>query len=171
MKPLEAPDSHHLIAAQGWLELGNCAEANQELDKLSPAAGLHPDALEVRWQVCAKTSQWQECADIGLALMKAAPNRADGWIHRSYALHELKRTKEAYANLAAVAEKFSSLWAIPYNLCCYCSQLSQFDEARSWLKRAALLNSEAVQKAALNDPDLKPLWNSISTTIGKKTSS
>lgn len=30
-------DSHHLEAAQGWLELGNHLEANEELEKISPA--------------------------------------------------------------------------------------------------------------------------------------
>ena len=36
MKPLEPPDSFHLLAAQGWLELGNHVEANEELDKITP---------------------------------------------------------------------------------------------------------------------------------------
>ena len=34
MKPLEPPDSLHLQAAQGWLELGNHIEANEELEKM-----------------------------------------------------------------------------------------------------------------------------------------
>ncbi len=31
IKPLEPPDSFHLEAAMGWLELGNHLEANEEL--------------------------------------------------------------------------------------------------------------------------------------------
>jgi hypothetical protein len=36
VKPLEPPDSIHLEAAQGWLELGNHIEADEELEKTSP---------------------------------------------------------------------------------------------------------------------------------------
>jgi hypothetical protein len=36
MKPLTPPNSLHLQAAQGWLELGNHIEANQELEKITP---------------------------------------------------------------------------------------------------------------------------------------
>jgi hypothetical protein len=35
MKPLEPPDHKHLEAAQGWPELGNHLEANEELDHIS----------------------------------------------------------------------------------------------------------------------------------------
>ena len=59
------------------------------------ALRAHPDVLEVRWQVYAKAGKWEPCVDIGNALVKTAPERPFGWVHRSFALHELKRTKEA----------------------------------------------------------------------------
>jgi hypothetical protein len=34
MKPLQPPDSHHVHAALGWLELGNHIEADAELDNI-----------------------------------------------------------------------------------------------------------------------------------------
>ena len=36
IRPLAPPDSHHLLAAQGWLELGNHLEANAELEQIAP---------------------------------------------------------------------------------------------------------------------------------------
>jgi hypothetical protein len=48
MKPLEPPDSLHLQAAQGWLELGSHIEANEELEKIAPQLRAHPDVLKVR---------------------------------------------------------------------------------------------------------------------------
>ena len=36
MKPLEPPDSFHVLAAQGWFELGNYLEANSELEQTTP---------------------------------------------------------------------------------------------------------------------------------------
>jgi hypothetical protein len=36
MKSLPYPDDKHLEAAEGWLELGNHLEANEELDNIKP---------------------------------------------------------------------------------------------------------------------------------------
>ena len=49
MQPLEAPDCHHLRAADGWLELGSPAEAEAELALIAPEHQRHPDVLEMRW--------------------------------------------------------------------------------------------------------------------------
>jgi hypothetical protein len=54
MKPLEPPDSHYLQAAQGWLELGNPTEANEELQKITAPNRGHPDVLQLRWQIYAQ---------------------------------------------------------------------------------------------------------------------
>jgi hypothetical protein len=72
-KTLRHPDHHHLLAAQGWFELGNHLEANKELDNISPSLRSHPGVLEVRWQIYAKAKQWEACIDIGEALVKLAP--------------------------------------------------------------------------------------------------
>src|SRR4051794_4098713 len=95
MNDLGTPDSHHLNAAQGWLELGNHLEANEELAKISALHGNHPEVLEVRWAIQAAGKSWPTCVEVAEALVKVAPDYLLGWIHRSYALHELKRTPEA----------------------------------------------------------------------------
>jgi hypothetical protein len=53
VKPLEPPDGFHLLAAHGWLELGNHAEANEELEKIAPELRARPDVLKVRWEIYA----------------------------------------------------------------------------------------------------------------------
>jgi hypothetical protein len=53
MKPLEPPDSLHLQAAQGWLELGNHIEANEELERIAQQLRAQPDVLKLRWEVYA----------------------------------------------------------------------------------------------------------------------
>ena len=46
MKPLlQPPDLMHLNAAQGWLGLGNPAEAVEELEKISPQNKTKPTPL------------------------------------------------------------------------------------------------------------------------------
>ena len=63
MKPLSPPDSHHLHAAQGWVELGNHAEANEELEQIAPQLRAHPDVLEVRWHIYSHVNKWDACVD------------------------------------------------------------------------------------------------------------
>ena len=167
IKQLEPPDSFHLSAAQGWLELGNHLEANEELEKIAPLFRAHPDVLEIRWQIYANEKKWIACIEIGQTLTKIAPSRAPNWIHYSFALHELKQTEEAKENLLPIVKRFPKDWRIPYNLSCYCSQLNQFEEAQKWFKQAMAIDEKAVINDALDDLDLKPLWVSMGGTIWK----
>jgi hypothetical protein len=123
VQPLTPPATHYLLAAQGWIELGNYLEANAELEKICPLSRIHPDVLEIHCQICANGKKWDACVVIASTLVKLAPDRPAGRIQRSFALHELKRNQEAFENLLPVAEKFPGIWTIPYNLACYCSQI------------------------------------------------
>jgi len=57
IKPLSETDQRHLLAAQGWVELGNHIEADSELDKIVNEYRVHPDVLEVRWAIYASQKQ------------------------------------------------------------------------------------------------------------------
>ena len=70
MKPLEPPDNLHLQAAQGWLEPGNAVEANEELERITPGLRVHPDVLELRWQVFAKAQHWDACLHVSEAIIQ-----------------------------------------------------------------------------------------------------
>ena len=86
MKPLQPPNAMHLLATQGWLELGNHIEANVELEKIAPQSQTHPDVEEVRWQIYAAAKEWEAALDIAAALIQLDPDDPLGWVHRSYAL-------------------------------------------------------------------------------------
>ena len=163
IKQLEPPDSIHLNAAEGWLELGNRVEAFEELEQITPQLRVHPDVLEVRWQIYAKEKKWDACVDIARAITKLAPSRPFGWIHLSFALHEQKKTQEAWDNLVGVAQRFPDEHLIPYNLACYAAQLGHLQEARDLLKKAFRQsgNPTSIKLRALDDPDLEPLWKEI----------
>lgn len=165
MSSLEPPDSFHFRAAQGWLELGNAEEAAKEIEAVSPNHRSHPDVLEVRWHISAAARSWDHCVEVAGEIIQLAPDRVDGWIHRSFALHELKRTQEALDRLLPVVGLFPESWTIPYNLACYCAQLGRLAESRDWLKKALGINEEAVKGAAADDPDLKPLWEEMGGTL------
>lgn len=159
----EPPDRHLFLAAQGWMELGDPDSAAAELSQISDANRTHPDVVELSWHLAARTRRWQSCLEIADALIEVAPDRADGWIHRSFALHELRRTAEAFDQLLAVVERFPKVWTIPYNLACYCAQTGKLQEAQSWFGRAAQLDEDSVRRAAEQDSDLDPIREWILT--------
>jgi tetratricopeptide (TPR) repeat protein len=169
MRELEGQDKRHLESAEGWIGLGNYKEANAELEEITPTMRAHPDVLEARWHIYAQAKKWGACTDIAEAVINIAPERLDGWIHRSFALHELKRTQEAFDNLLPVADKFPKVWTIPYNLACYCAQLRRLEECQEWFKKAMAIDAHAVKRTAIDDRDLKPLWDSMGGTFWRRT--
>jgi tetratricopeptide (TPR) repeat protein len=165
VKPLKPPDSLHLLAAQGWLELGNHIEANEELENITPQLRAHPEVLKVRWEIYAAAKKWEATLHIAAALIQLDPDNPLGWVHRSYAFHELKRTAEARDNLLRVVDKFSASATMRYNLACYECQLGRLEQAKQWLEKAFELGDARNMKlAALDDPDLQPLWKEIGKT-------
>jgi predicted Zn-dependent protease len=162
VRTLDYPDRHFVRAAEGWLELGDSAEAARELRQLTKAAEKHPDVLELRWRLYALTHQWDAALAIARAVIITAPERPSGWIHQSYSLHELKRTDEAWEQLLPAASKFPEDSVIPYNLACYACQLGDLLVARDWLQRAVkLLGKAEIKSMALSDGDLAPLRDYI----------
>jgi tetratricopeptide (TPR) repeat protein len=162
VQPIDPPDHHHLQAAIGWLELGNAVEAQGELDRLKPELLDHPAVLAIRWRISAVGKRWDACVEIAGAMVDGAYDHPEGWIHRSYALHELKRTEEALCCLVGAAARFSDVWVIPYNCACYCAQLGRLDEARDWLRKAFAIarrdgHERDLRLQAVADPDLEPL--------------
>lgn len=159
MKPLAWPDAHYLQAAEGWLELGNHLEAFQELECITPQLRAHPDVLKMRWDIYAKAKHWFAAMNVATGLVNMLPGDVSGWIHRSFALHELKRTAEARDLLLPAVTKFPKNATIPYNLACYETQLGNLVEGRAWLEKAFTLDTTKELKLNfLSDPDLEPLW-------------
>ena len=164
-KKLEPPDTHHLKAAVGWLELGNHSEAGEEIARVSAANLNHPDVLEVRWAICAQGNSWDAATEVAEALVAVAPERASGWVHRAYAVRRAVKGSLAHAEklLFDALQKFPKESVIPYNLACYAAQRGSLDEAWDWLHKAMEVEGDVktIKRRALSDTDLKPLWERI----------
>ena len=164
MQPLEAPDSHHLDAAIGWLGLGCAADARTELTQISGENQLHPDVLEARWLFCVHEKLWGDALEIAHTEITRAPGDSAGWLHRAYALRRVDggSLPQAWDALLPAAKKFPAEPVIAFNLACYACQMEQLDIARHWLQQAVNIGGKsAIKKMALADDDLKPLWEEI----------
>lgn len=155
-------DRFHVDAASGWIGLGDLDSARAELKQVSPQIRNHPAVLIVQSELLFAEKNWEALLPLTEMLLRKFPKLDFLWIHRSFALHEMKRTKEALINLLPAAKKFPKHWLIRYNLACYCSQLGTLEDAMSWLQKAILFADKREIKAmALDDPDLKPLRKQI----------
>lgn len=159
-------DKFHVDAASGWIGLGDLDSAHDELKQISPEIQNHPAVLMVHSELLFAEENWETLLPLTEKLLLQFPKLDFLWINRSYALHELKRTQEAFDALLPAAKKFPKRWLIRYNLACYCSQLGDLNEAMQWLQKAiALAGEKEIKAMALDDPDLKPLWKQIRDLI------
>lgn len=157
--PLQPPDTHYLNAAEGWLGLGSVTDAHEELKRISLEARFHPDVLRVRWEVYARTGHWEFAHTIAQGLVAFLPDDPVGYINRSAALHQLKRTPEAWNNLLPAALKFPKNSTVAMHLARYACQLGRLDEAKAWIKKAVSVDDAGeLISHALKDPELAPLW-------------
>lgn len=164
LKDLPSPDCHYLSAALGWAGLGNLEEAEAELDKVSKDNRRNRDILSLIWDIKGKNNKWEQSVNIAEELIAVEPEIPDGWIYRSFSLHELQRTDEAWENLIMVADRFNDNWTIPYNLACYACQLDQLADAQEWIVRAMKIEGvETIRERSMEDPDLTPLQDIIRT--------
>ena len=155
-------DKFHVDAASGWIGLGDLDSARAELEQISPEILSHPAVLMVQGELLFAEKNWEPLLPLTETLLGRFPKLDFLWINRSYALHELKRTREAFEALLPAVKKFPKRWLIRYNLACYCSQLGALDEAMRWLQKAIeLAGKKEIKAMALDDPDLKPLRKKI----------
>jgi tetratricopeptide (TPR) repeat protein len=163
MKSLEQADRVHLNAAEGWFGLDDLVSASDELEKITPAFRAHPAVLLMRCKIYQAAKKWGYVIEISQTLVEQLPKLAEAWIHRSYALHELNRTREAFDLLLPAAKKFPKLPVIPYNLACYACQLGKLEDAMKQIEQAIDLAGKKndIRLDALEDPDLEPLWLQI----------
>jgi tetratricopeptide (TPR) repeat protein len=159
---LEPSDRFATEAAGGWLLLGNSDEALRELNEIPEARRFHPDVLLVEWEIHASRRDWEASIATAEMLVQRAPERPDGVVKKAFALHELKRTREAWNCLYPASEKFQDQWIIPYNLACYACQLGDKEAALEQLRTAMnRADAKELRSMALKDPDLEPLAREI----------
>ena len=98
--------------------------------------------------------------EIAKRLKEFEPDNVQWTISLAYATRRAYSTEVAMKILLSAEPKFPREAAIPYNLACYYCQLEQIETAKRYLKKAFELDL-SWRKAALDDEDLRPLWDSI----------
>jgi len=163
MSPLEPPDSLHLLAAQGWLELGNPTEAALELEKLSLPHRNHPDVRAIEWEIDRAAKRFERLFEHARALTQVRPSQSDSWVKLAQSFYWSGRYEEAYECSRGVVDQFPKDYVLHYDLACYACLLGKLDEAKIGLVRAFKLapDPKRAKLYALEDPDLERIWPEI----------
>jgi predicted Zn-dependent protease len=167
---LPHPDHFHISAAQGWLGLGNPAEALVELDHIRAESQENVGVLELRFMASAQAKRFDEALTVAGRQIAAHPAEAQGWINRGNVLFWLARYPEAHQSVVSVLDQFPDQWTLRYNLACYCIKLERLAEAKEWYEDAAKTADLAeLSVLALNDPDMVELKDWVRKRSLKKS--
>ena len=88
------------------------------------------------------------------------PDNPEWPVQLAYATRRATSIEAAKEILLNAESKFPKEAIISYNLACYECQLRELKKAKNYLKKAFEIDLNW-RKAALEDEDLKPLWNAI----------
>ena len=92
----------HLMAAKGWLDLGNHLEANAELEAITAAeSGANPDVLEVQFRIYGLAGRFGEAERVlkGLLILKPE-SRIQGFFDLATYARDHHRIEDARRFLA-----------------------------------------------------------------------
>jgi len=93
-------------------------------------------------------------------LVKVEPEEAGWWISLAYATRRCESIEKAETILLRASELHSDNALIEFNLACYASVTGRLEDAKTRLRHAIELDKE-IRRVALDDEDLRPLWDWI----------
>lgn len=146
----------HLLAAQGYLELGMVEEALAELSLIDSSCLDDPDLVELRLHIFMQGRRWDEALRAAEELLRISREALPGYIHGAFALHELGRTAEARDLLLKGPSILRNDPTFHYNIGCYEAVLGNREAALLSLKQSFALD-DTFRDFARRDPDLVQL--------------
>ena len=161
---LEPPDQQFFDAACGYVQLGMLQEANTELENIDPFLRAAPEILALRIEIYRGLKKWELMAEIAKRLSDFQPNYVQWVVSYAYATRRADSIQAAKEILLNAEPKFPKEAIIKYNLACYFCQTQDIETAKNYLKQAFKIDSNW-RLQALEDEDLKPLWDSLQTMI------
>jgi tetratricopeptide (TPR) repeat protein len=162
--PLEPPDQQHWQAAVGYVELGIFQDANDQLENIDPFNRAAPEVLALRIAIYHGLKKWELMREIAKRLADFQPQDVQWIISYAYATRRADSIQAATEILLNAETKFAKEAVIKYNLGCYFCQTGEIETAKDYLKRAFEIDS-SWRMSALEDEDLRPLWDSLRATI------
>ena len=148
------------LASSGYLELGMLDDAALALEEIEPEDKTRTEVLGARIALYVTAKKWDMAAAVASHLVKVDPQTAGWWISLAYSLRRTESVEKAEAILLRAQAIHPKVAMIAFNLACYASVTGRMEEARKRLRLAIDLDKD-VRLLAIDDEDLKPLWDWI----------
>jgi tetratricopeptide (TPR) repeat protein len=147
----------NLLAAEGWIELGNYDEAVEELHNCPVPVKSSVEWVKLWVRIYAATHRWREVEIMCETLAKHAATDPFTIFHQAEAFHRQSRSREAFAVFQMAPLSFKQGAEYFYALSRYLCALDQMTLALSCLGKAFDANPDLRMKALI-DPDLERVW-------------
>ena len=134
-------------------------EAAQVLEEIAPEDRTRNE-VGARVGIYMAARKWDMAAAVASHLVKVEPQNTAWWISLAYALRRTESVEKAEAILLRAQAIHPKVAIIAFNLACYASVTGPMEEAKERLRHAIDLDKD-IRGLALDDEDLKPLWDWI----------
>jgi tetratricopeptide (TPR) repeat protein len=159
--PLPPEDQSRLTAAEGYITLGMFLEANAEIENVSAELRHLHEVLALRVQIYPALKKWALMETVARALATSAPSNPKWVALWAYATRRADSLATAKKILTDACERHPDSALVLYNLACYQAQLGELEDAKMRLTLAVKIDPQ-FREIALEDDDLKPVWDSLS---------
>jgi Flp pilus assembly protein TadD len=129
-------------------------------EEIAPEDKTCNDVLGARVGIYMAAKKWDMVAAVFSHLLKVDPETAGWWINLAYSVRRIEGVEKAEAILLRAQAIHPEVAMIAFNLACYASVTGRMEEAKERLRHAIKLDKE-IRGLALDDEDLKPLWDWI----------
>ena len=130
------------------------------LEEIAPEDKNRNEVLGARVNLYMVAKKWDMAAAVASHLAKVDPQTAGWWISLAYAFRRTESVGKAEAILLRAQTIHPKNALIAFNLACYASVTGRMEEAKEHLRHAIELDKD-IRGLALDDEDLKPLWDWI----------
>ena len=130
------------------------------LEEIAPEDKTRNEVLGARVNLYMAAKKWDMVAAVTSHLVKVDPQNPGWWISLAYALRCTESIEKAEAILLRAQPIHPEVAMIAFSLACYASVMGRMEEAKERLRHAINLDKD-IRKLALDDEDLKPLWDWI----------
>ena len=150
----------HVLASGGYLDLGMFDDAALVLEEIAPEDKTRTEVLGARIALYITAKKWDMAAAVASHLVKVEPENEAWWINLADSVRRSEGIKQAEAILLRAQAIHPKIAMIAFNLACYASVTGRMEDAKERLRNAIELDKN-VRKLALDDEDLRPLWDWI----------
>ena len=149
-----------VLASIWYRELGMFEDAAHALEEIEPEDKTRNEVLYARVDIYLAAKKWDMAAAVASHLVKVDPENPGAWINLAYSVRRAENIGQAEAVLLKARALHPKDASIAFNLACYASVTGRMEEAKVRLRQAIDLDKD-IRLVALDDEDLRPLWDWI----------